>query len=271
MKENPARLLTGFSPKDKMKNMKLVAVSLMALAILAACGGGEPIPPATPVAVTTSAEGLWKGSTDTGRKVIGLVLDDESFWLLYSSASDSNMIAGAIQGNSLSNNGSFASLNAIDFNLEGKGLLASILSVSYVQKQSFNGSAHYSAVSNQTITFTSNYSVDYDKTPSLAAIAGAYSGVFSDKGGSAAGTLTINPDGSVKLAGPGGCSSTGIVSPRAKGNAYNLTMKFDGAPCSNANSTVSGSAYFDATTKRFYGLGLSNARSDGFIISMQSS
>ena len=165
----------------------------MALAILAACGGGDPVPAPTHEVVTTSAEGLWKGTTDNGRNVIGLVLDDESFWLLYSSPTNSNIIAGAIQGSSFSNNGSFASLDAIDFNLEGKGLLAAILSVSYTHKQSFIGTAHYlEKINNPTLAFTTNYSADYDHAPSLAAIAGTYLGAFSDKSGSGSGTLTIS-------------------------------------------------------------------------------
>ncbi|MDO8653599.1 MAG: hypothetical protein Q7R66_15555 [Undibacterium sp.] len=254
-----------------MKNIKLIVVSSMALAILAACGGGDPVPAPTHEVVTTSAEGLWKGTTDNGRNVIGLVLDDESFWLLYSSPTNSNIIAGAIQGSSFSNNGSFASLNAIDFNLEGKGLLASILSVSYTQKQSFNGTAHYSAINNPTLAFTTNYSADYDQAPSLAAIAGTYLGAFSDKSGSESGTLTISSGGAVKLSALSGCTSVGTVSPRAKGNAYNLSLKFDGVPCSNMNSTVTGIGYFDSSTKRFYGLGLNSAHTDGFIISVQPS
>lgn len=243
-----------------MKNIKLIAVSVISIAILAACGGGG----SSNSTAATSAEGLWNGTTSNGRTVSGLVLDDGVFWVLYTSQTNSNIIAGAVQGSGTSNNGSFASSNALDFNLEGLGIIPANLSASYTQKQNFNGTVTYPTL-NQTVTFTSKYSADYDQTPSLATIAGTYAGTAAVKDGSESGTVTISSSGVVNFVGSSSCTSTGTVTPRAKGNVYNLSVTFGGAPCSNANSTVTGIGYFDAATKRLYGLGLNSARSNGFI------
>lgn len=250
------------------KFIKVACASILSTAFLAACGGGgsgsSTSTPAPQIAAT-SAEGLWKGTTNNGRNVSGLVLDDGTFWVLYTSQTNSSIIAGAVQGSGTSNNGSFSSSNALDFNLEGNGILATTVSASYTQKQSFNGTVTYPTLNNQTVTFTTTYSTDYDQTPSLATIASTYTGSSAVKAGSESGTVTISSSGAVTSVGSGGCTSTGTVTPRAKGNVYNVSVTFGAAPCSNANSTATGIGYFDAATKRLYALGLNSARSDGFI------
>src|SRR6185312_12270436 len=42
-----------------------------------------------PQSTATSAEGLWTGSTSTGRTVGGLVLDDGSYWVFYTTIGNS--------------------------------------------------------------------------------------------------------------------------------------------------------------------------------------
>lgn len=242
---------------------------LSIVAALTACGGGGGDSSSTPApqvaAATAGAEGLWKGTTSNGRTISGIVLDDGTYWVLYSHRTNSNFIGGAIQGTGTSTNGSFTSTNPLDFNLEGGGIITASLTATYTQKQVFNGSIAYPAVPNSTVTFTSTYSNDYDSTPSLATIVGTYSGSAAVAGGVESATVTVNASGAVSSVGASGCTATGIVAPRVKGNVYNLSVTFGGAPCSNANSTVTGIGYFDATSKRIYALGLNSARSNGFV------
>lgn len=241
-----------------------LAVSL--IAALTACGGGSSSgTPATTTPAATSAEGLWKGTTSNGRAVTGLVLDDGVFWVLYSTQSNNNLIAGAVQGSGTSNNGSFASSNAIDFNLEGNGILATTLSASYTQKQSFNGTFTYPTLSHQTVTFTSAYSADYEITPTLATIVGTYTGYSAVKDGIDTGTVAISASGAISAVGVSGCASTGTVTPRAKGNVYNVSLTYGAAPCATPRGTVTGIGYFDAAAKRIYALAMNGARSNGII------
>src|ERR1035437_7385465 len=74
-------------------------------------GGGDGGSSAPPASVTT-AEGMWTGTTSSNRTVNGFVLDDGTYWVLYSVANNSNTIAGGVQGTSTSNNGNFTSANA---------------------------------------------------------------------------------------------------------------------------------------------------------------
>lgn len=107
-----------------MKTKTIAIVEALALSCLmlalAACGssgsGSDAPAPSAP-----SAEGLWIGSTSESRSVTGFVLDDGTYWILYSIPNASSFIAGVVQGTGSFLGGSFSSSNGIDFNVEGQG------------------------------------------------------------------------------------------------------------------------------------------------------
>jgi hypothetical protein len=154
-----------------------VLLSIFFTALFSACGsggGGEEVPPTSPPPPATSAEGLWNGTSGNGRTTAGLVLDDGTYWFLYSVVGDPLVVAGAFQGNSSSQNGSFTSSNAKDFNLEGLGILDATVTGSYVMKQSLSGTIAL-LLGGQT-TFNSTYNADYDLMPDVNLIVGTYTG-----------------------------------------------------------------------------------------------
>ena len=76
--------------------------SILGLAIaltMGGCGGaGDSNPATTPTATSSSAEGLWSGSTNTNRTITGVVLDDDTYYFLYSVPANPKLIAGVVQG-----------------------------------------------------------------------------------------------------------------------------------------------------------------------------
>jgi hypothetical protein len=214
--------------------------------------------------VSTTAEGLWTGTTSTGRTITGVVLDNGTYWVLYSAPNNSSVIAGAVQGTGTSANGSFSSSDGRDFNLEGQGINSTTVSASYVAKQSLNGSIAYPSL-NQTVTLSSAYNAAYDQSPSLSVISGIYTGSAAVVGGSEAASLTITTTGVITGSGASGCTFNGTATPRAKGNVYNLSVTFGGGACANGTSTVTGIGYFDSASNRLYGTGLNSGRTNGFI------
>lgn len=249
--------------------MRALAVS--SLVTLAACGGsggnGDPAPaPAAP-----GAEGLWTGSTNTSRSVTAIVLDNGTYWMLYSLPRASSLIAGVVQGTGIPVNGAFTSSDGIDFNLEGQGINNATLAASYAARQSFDGSVSYPNL-NPGFTFSSTYNTDYDQTPSVSAIAGTYTGIASVAGGDEPATIVVNSlgliagSGIVVRTGTAGCQFAGTVAPRAKGNVYDLSVVVSGVgACASGPGTVKGIGYFDASAKRFYVAALDKSRSDGLI------
>jgi hypothetical protein len=237
-----------------------IFVSLSLVLAISGCGGGG----GGDVAPSTTAEGLWVGSTNNGRTIAGIVLDDGTYWVLYSLIGNSAVIAGAVQGSGTSQNGSFTSTNGKDFNLEGLGINDVTVNASYVMKQSFNGTVRYTATGDQ-VTFTSSYDTNYDLTPSLNIIAGTYSGTAATTGGMEFATVTVSSSGALTGSSASGCNFSGTVSPRARGNVYNVSVTFGGGVCANGTSTVDGIAYYDAATKQLYSAALNSPRSNGFI------
>jgi hypothetical protein len=249
---------------EKMKSSlsKLSGVIFSGLIVAGCGGGGGSEAPAAAVSAGT-AEGLYIGTTSNGRTITGIVLDDGTYYVMYSVPNNPAVIAGAIQGTGTSSNGSFTSTNAKDINLEGAGIINGSVSASYVQRQSLNGSITYT--SSPSNTFTSTYSADYELTPTLTALAGTYTGTAASPAGAESATLTVTAGGAITGAGASGCTLTGTVAPRSQGNAYDATITFGGAPCLAANTTVTGGIYFDAASKRAYAVALNAARTDGVI------
>ena len=232
------------------------------LSLLAACssGGSDNSSAPTPPSAATSAEGLWNGTTSTNRTIGGLVLDDGSYWFLYTVIGNPNVVAGLVQGTGTSNFGSFTSSDTRDFNLEGLGILNATIAATYVQKSSLNGTITYQNAG--TGNFTSTYSANYELTPNMNLVAGVYSGPIADNQ-----TITVTLDAAGTLSGSStdGCTFTGSFSPRPKGNVFNASVTFGGGACSNGTDTVTGVAFYDAATQRLFSAGLNGTRSNGFI------
>jgi hypothetical protein len=182
---------------------------------------------------------------------------------LYSTTANPVVIGGIVQGNGTSSSGSFSSANARDFNLEGLGVLNATVSASYNSRQSLNGSISYTA--GGTTTFTSTFNADYDTAPSFAALSGTYAGQVAFSQGVENANVTISPTGMLSGMGASGCTVSGTVVPRPRGNVYNLTLTFGGAPCFFANQTMNGVAYYDSAAKRVYGATPTSARTDGIL------
>ena len=244
-----------------MRTVRAFGGAVLSLLLVAGCGGGGGDSPPPPVA--SSAEGLYSGTTTTGRTITGLVLDDGTYYVLYSPVGSSTAIAGVVQGNGTSNAGTFSSGNARDFNLEGLGVLSATVSANYVAKQSLNGAVSYSA--GGTTSFSSTYDANYETVPSLAALAGTFTGQVASSAGTENATVTVSSAGAISGSGASGCAVSGSASPRPRGNIFNISLTFGGAPCLFANQTLSGIAYFNSAAKRLYAAAPNASRTDGVL------
>jgi hypothetical protein len=232
---------------------------------LASCGGGGGSSSSTapPPPDLGTAEGLWNGTTADGRSFSGLVLDDGTYWFLYSAAGNNAVLAGAVQGTGISSAGQFTSSNGLNFSFEGDGILGFTMSGTYTANAQLGGTLTYSSGTN---TFTSTYDTDYDLVPSLATIAGNYSGqAVTANSVAEATTVMVASGGAITGTSAGGCSFSGSAMPRASGNVYDITVTFGGGVCDNGTSTVTGVAYYVAANNTLIGTALNSARTNGFI------
>lgn len=246
-----------------MKTLRRLMLVGISLALVSACGGGgsglqtskEP-PPLNP-----RAQGLWKGTTSTGRAIAGLVLDDGRYWFIYSAAGNNAVLGGAVQGHGAGAGNDFISSDGIDFNFEGQGINSFTLSGTVAEKSTFGATVSFT---NSQFTISANYDADYETPPSLAAIAGSYVGTAVTAAGYDATSLTVSGTGDITGSSAGGCSFTGTATPRTTGNAYDVSVVFAGGTCSNGTNTVQGAAYFDSKTQELRSAALNTDNTNGF-------
>jgi hypothetical protein len=239
------------------------AVCILGLTGLASCGGSGDSAVAPPAPDLGTAEGLWTGSDSNNRSVAGVVLDTGQYWFIYTAMGNNAVLAGAVEGNSTSSNGTFTSSNGIDFNLEGLGINDFSASGPYTKQASLNATLTESA---GTTTIALTYGTDYDLTPSLMDVAGNYTGQ-----GIAVGTtvetvdVSISNSGALTGSSSGGCLFTGMVTIHPKGNVYDVSVQFGGAPCAGGTGTVTGIGYYSATNKSLISAALNSDRTQGFL------
>ena len=244
-------------------------ITLLGIALVlsaSGCGGDQSSDQNPTLPSAHTAEGLWAGITDTNRTLTTAVLDDGTYYFFYSAAANPNQIAGVIQGTGSSNNGSFTSPNTKDFRIGVPfplPVLDATISADIAARQFLNGSITYSGAN--TVTFTSSYNTAYDTAPTVASLAGRYTGQAGSSGGIQPATVTALADGTFTGIEQSGCTFAGTVTARTRGNFFDQRMTFSGPPCFFAGSTFQGIVYFDIPTRRLYGAAPNSSRTDAAI------
>lgn len=242
-----------------------IASGLSVALALAACGGddGHSATPEAPVNMT-DVQGLYTGTTSNNEQIMSIVLDNGTFYVLYSTPGSSD-IAGMIEGNGIGSNGSFVSSDARDINFEGENVASTTVSASVLGKQSLNGSIAYQSNTAGNVTFATRYSADYEKTPDLPAIAGTYSALSAV--GSTADDAVVSIQGTtLAVTGPLACAASGTIAPHAHGNVFDVSMIYLNGACALAGQVVTGIAYYDVVTGLITVTALTGDRSQGALI-----
>jgi len=236
-----------------MKRVSLVSTALTSALVLAACGGGGSSSgsenPQDEPPVPTYATGQWEGTSSTGRKLEGFVLQDGSYYVFYSRADRNSVLGGFIQGSGVSNLGNFTSAQAWDFNVEMGSVLPGSATGTYVAGQTLNGSFAYEG--GESFTFTTTYDTTFSKVPTLTAFAGEYPGSLVSTLGVEDVTIKALATGEISATTTSGCTVTGMGTARTEGNVFDISLTFGGAPCLFADKTLQGMAYLHPT-KRLY-------------------
>lgn len=244
---------------------------LLSYSLLAACGGGgggggDGKPSTPPPPANSSPVGLWNGTDSIGRTLSAAILDSGEYWAIYSISGNSQVVGGFVQGNYGVVGTKFDSGNLVNFNFEGFGASAGTVSGSFVERKSINLTTAYPNLQGGPLSGTFN--TKYDLTPSVAEVAGNYSGQSANVTGPSSAVLTISGDGSVNGS-SGGCAYTGIIRPRAAGNVYDVLITFGGAPCLLPGAQVAGIAFYDKDDSFLYAAAVDSGRANGFLLLAQ--
>lgn len=246
---------------------KLTATLIAPLSlVLAACGGGGGgggSTPATspPPAQTSGAEGFWSGTTSSGFSILGAVLENGEYWVMYYA---NGVLYGVVQGTGTSSNGNFTSTNGLDFYLGGTVTPVAV-SGSYRERASLQGVVTPQA-GGAPVTFTAAYDASYETPATAAAVSGVWRGRLAN---GETYTINVGASGAFTGAGSSGCTFSGSIAPRPSGKAvYNVSVTFNGGVCLLGTQTITGIAVVagSGASQALYAAALNSTRSSGFVL-----
>jgi hypothetical protein len=235
---------------------KTLIIASMALA-LAACGGDGDDPP-QPHPNLFPAEGLYRGKTSANQDITALVLDDGTYYVAYEGPPFSR---GLLQGTMQANHGSFTSSDGKDFSVSFRDRFDVSLHGNYATRAHLNGTVRYPATG-QSATFTSTYDRDYERTPTLATVAGTYDGEAVARGAVESVAMSISATGVIHGMGASACKFTGVVRPRSRGNVYDITVTYGPSPCARPGQHLRGNAYYRSDDRTLFATAINAERTE---------
>ena len=217
-----------------------------------------------PMPVAAEAAGIWEGTTSSNRKIAGVLLDNGTFWMLYSKPGNHASVAGLLSGYGSTSNNKYSSQEGYDISFEGSGLQNISMSATSAPQQTLSGNISKIGTE-QNPTFSTTYNPVFIAPPALSQVAGNFLGIGIQKDFSETMTLRIASDGAISSTALSSCKVSGSIAPRSNVSAYSFSITFGAAPCHSPNSTVTGIAYYDATVRSFFALSVNSSRRDGYI------
>lgn len=224
---------------------------------LSACGGGgddagSPTP--TPVSDPTKSAGLYSGTMSNGSYTLGALLDDGSYWMVYTVPNQPQYLAGFINGKATSTDGTLRSSDVLDVNFTGPVFKTGSLSGTYTTHSRMGGTLQYNGSS--AVTLTSTYETASTQPASLFALAGTFTVdmAFASSGyvGSDTMSLVIPTSGVFSGTTTKGCRISGKAVPRTGLNVFDLTITAGASPCVLPNATSTGVGFYDASTGKLF-------------------
>ncbi|WP_079433402.1 hypothetical protein [Zoogloea sp. LCSB751] len=223
----------------------------------AGSGGGAQGPS---LVVSNAAEGMWLGTSDAGASISGVILNDGSFYAVYSTRSDKDVIGGVVTGTGQASNGSFTVKDAVDFNFDRYGVNSISVSASYFTKSSLSGVLTYA--NRDTSTFSTQYNPAYEQPANATLATGTYTGNAVSSAGTQTAFMTLQANGTITGV-VAGCNFSGVATPRGSVNVFNLSVTFRGGSCTFGTDTLTGIGFYNIPRKQFYIAAPNTARSDG--------
>ena len=223
----------------------LVAVSIVGVVlVITGCGGGNNSSDNNPSnsAPPAQAQGVYTGTTSTGRTFDVIILPTDTFYAVYGMPVFETFYAdGMLTGQGSASNGKFTAIVTDFYYGEETGVtITGSVTATYVPGSSVSGT--YTEGAN-TLTFSGTVPpssvFNYNKSASLSDVIGTWAGTLGD--GTTA-IATVNADGSFSGS-DSGCSFSGTMTPDTSGkNFFRVSVTLGASPCASSGQTQSGVA-----------------------------
>ncbi|MFC6327709.1 hypothetical protein [Alloalcanivorax gelatiniphagus] len=232
--------------ENAMKVLNALGKTLWAVPLvvgLVACGGDSSDSNGMlPDTSDPAPEGFYAGTSDLGAQLIGVVLDNGDYYVLYGEDSGGiYQLQGVVQGRGTARGDRFTSSNARDFNFVDGQVYEGSLDATFTRKQNLTGEVVEDG-SGDEVGFSLAYEDSYEQTPDLTEDAGTYEGTALNPGGQGDAEVDIDTQGNFSGVDDFGCTFNGTVAPRESGDVYNLNVTFEGGTCTYDGETLQGIA-----------------------------
>lgn len=246
-------------------------LAIATMLALSACGGGGDdagTPTPTPVSDPTKSAGLYSGTTATGQYTLSALLDDGSYWILYTDAAQPQYLAGFISGKATSTDGTLRSNDMLDVDISGPTLRTGSLSGTYTTRSRMGATLQYNGGAVKTLTST--YEIASTYPASLTALAGTFTVSMAFASSSYVGydsmTLAVPASGVFSGTTTEGCHISGKAVPRTGLNVFDLTITAGASPCVLPNATATGIGFYDTSTGKLLAAATTATRTNGLMI-----
>jgi hypothetical protein len=219
----------------------------MLCASLAACSTGNPTIPATgSVSTTLPSGGVYKGTLKgSSADVTLLTLFDGSAYLFYGGPGSTGLAGVAVAANGAqTSDGRFSSNAALDYRVGTAPAVPVVFMTNFAQAPAVSG-AIVDKDGSPNLAYTASAAPMLDAKAGPTRAEGLYNGRGMSLGGATDARITIALDGYAAGTMSSGCMFQGNISPRTGVNAYDVSLTFGPAPCTQPGATMKGNAVLD--------------------------
>ena len=227
-----------------------IGAVVLTSALVAGCGGGDDHDDGPPPSALDRAAGFYEGTTVGQRHVSVIVIETGRYYTIYGplGSPTSSQVEGVMVGDGDAVGSTFSSNNLENVNFTNQTSTPGALSATVSLQSYFDANIAY--VGGATDSFAADYSFDYEQQPSIASVAGNYTGQLAAIDGVETAALTISSSGAISLSTPGGCNAGGTLFLHPFGNVYDISLSY-GSLCPAAGQTLTGHATYHSATGAF--------------------
>lgn len=205
--------------------MKKLFVFILGLCLLAGCDSGSSSSGKS--ADTTQPEGVWVGRTVDDREGVAIIDKKGSCYMFYSAPGKgiTQSLSGVVIGTGAAKDQTYTATGARDYYIPNASVSRLNVLAQFVPHERFTGVSSYPATGAKS-TFEGFYSPLNEADTKTESIVGQFIGKIASETGMTDASFFVYSDGTISGSEQYGCTFSGTVTPKQKGNVFDFVINF---------------------------------------------